>query len=144
VADLIIAGFPISGRILDPCRGNGVFYDRLPGADWCELQAGRDFFEANGPYDWIVGNPPYSIYGKWLRHSMEIAENVLYLIPIIKVFADSNRLREVSKWGGVCEILHIGPGRALKWPVNYAIAAVHYQRGYHGPIRMTDAATNEV
>ena len=133
----MIEHFLIAGRILDPCRGEGVFHDRLPGADWCEIQQGRDFFSQAGPYDWIVGNPPYSIYAKWLRHSMEIAENSLYLIPLSRILASDSMIKHVWRWGGICEIMFLGKGGDLGFPIDFAVGAVHYQRGYAGPITMT-------
>jgi hypothetical protein len=33
------------------------------GADWCEIQNGRDFLKAEGRWDWAVGNPPFSWCG---------------------------------------------------------------------------------
>lgn len=38
--------FKPSGRVLEPCRGDGAIYDRLPsGALWCEIDEGKDFFQ---------------------------------------------------------------------------------------------------
>ena len=59
VADMVDF-FKPSGRILDPCKGDGVFLKYLPGADWCEIEKGKDFFAWSNPVDWVFGNPPYS------------------------------------------------------------------------------------
>ena len=41
--------------------GDGAFLRALPkGADWYEIQNGRDFLKAEGGWDWAVGNPPFS------------------------------------------------------------------------------------
>jgi hypothetical protein len=50
--------FQPSGRVLDPCKGVGVFLDYLPDAEWCEITEGRDFFDWHDQVDWVVSNPP--------------------------------------------------------------------------------------
>jgi hypothetical protein len=68
--------------VLDPCRGKGAFYDKLPNnviKEWCEIDDGVDFFKYNKRVDWIVGNPPYSIWDKWLDHTMELTDKFVYV-----------------------------------------------------------------
>jgi len=37
----IIDHYKPKGKVLDPCRGMGAFYDQLPGKkDWCEYEQG--------------------------------------------------------------------------------------------------------
>lgn len=46
IARYIINLFPLSGKVLDPFRGKGAFYDNLPetiSKDWCEIDSGKDF-----------------------------------------------------------------------------------------------------
>ena len=48
--------------VLDPCRGDGSFYDQYPDyctKDWCEITDGRDFFDWDKRVDWIITNPPF-------------------------------------------------------------------------------------
>ena len=118
IARAIVAHFKPSGKMLDPCKGDGVFLDFMNGADYCEIQEGIDFFEYEKKVDWIISNPPYSVYSEWLRHSFKIAENIVYLIPINKAFNSSKMLRETYEFGGIAEIIHLGSGSS-------AIAA-HY------------------
>jgi len=134
VASAIIKHFSPTGKILDPCKGDGVFFNKMDDAEYCELQEGKDFFNWNDPVDWIVSNPPYSIYSEWIRHSFKVAENIVYLIPINKAFNSSSMLKATYEWGGIAEIVHIGPGSSLKFPVGFAIGAVHYKRNYKGGI----------
>ena len=134
IAVAMVKHFAPSGRMLDPCKGDGVFLRQMPGADYCELQEGKDFFDWREPVDWIVSNPPYSVYSEWLRHSFKVADNIVYLIPINKAFNSSSMLQETYEYGGIAEIVHVGPGSALKFPVGFAVGAVHYKRGYHGGI----------
>ena len=134
VAASIVAHFAPTGRILDPCKGDGVVYNKLANAEYCELQEGKDFFNWSDPAEWIVSNPPYSIYSEWIRHSFKVAENIVYLIPINKAFNSSSMLKATYEWGGIAEIVHVGPGSSLKFPVGFAVGAVHYKRNYKGGI----------
>ena len=134
VAIAMIRHFQPHGKILDPCKGDGVFLRHMPGADYCELQEGRDFFEWEEQVDWIISNPPYSVYADWLRHSFKVAKNIVYLIPINKAFNSSKMLQETYEYGGIAEIVHVGPGSSLKFPVGFAVGAVHYRRGHDGGI----------
>lgn len=130
----MIRHFKPCGRILDPCKGDGAFLRHMPDAEYCELQEGRDFFNWAEHVDWIISNPPYSVYSEWIRHSFEVANDIVYLIPINKAFNSSSMLKATYEWGGIREIVHVGPGSALKIPIGFAIGAVHYQRDYQGGI----------
>ena len=132
VAKDIVSRFAPYGKILDPCKGEGAFLQFMPGAEWCEVREGRDFFEYHEPVDWIVSNPPYSIFSQFLRHSFTIARNVVFLIPVNKIYNSDRMMREIWEWGGVPEIYVIGPGAALGFPIGFCIGAVHFQRGYRG------------
>ena len=45
----IVRHFMPSGKILEPCAGDGAFLRALPlDADWYEIDLGRDFLEARG------------------------------------------------------------------------------------------------
>lgn len=90
-----------AGGFLDPCMGDGAFYKLLPaGAHWCEIEKGRDFYACNLLYNTIIGNPPYSNLLAWIRHSMKLADNVIYLMPLHRVFASNEFLDDLEKWGG--------------------------------------------
>ena len=59
----IIEYYKPTGRVLDPCRGEGAFYENFPEdteRDWCELAEGRDFLSYEKQVDWIITNPPWS------------------------------------------------------------------------------------
>jgi len=63
-------------RVLDPSRGsNKVFYDNFPTnciKDWCEITEGKDFFAYNEPVDIIIGNPPFSLWNEWIKHTIKL------------------------------------------------------------------------
>ena len=134
VARDMVEFFQPSGRILDPCKGNGVFLNYLPGAEWCEIQDGKDFFAWNEPVDWLIGNPPYRQLSRWLKHSMSIANHIVYLLPLKAVFISGFRIREYAKWGKVIHERYYADGGALDWPIHDAIGGVYIQRGYEGPM----------
>jgi hypothetical protein len=52
--------------VLDPFRGSGAYFnlfsEYFPDSvyQWCEIEAGRDFFDYTGTPTVIVSNPPYS------------------------------------------------------------------------------------
>lgn len=77
----IVAHFKPSGRILEPAAGQGSFVQCMPGCDWCEIDYNIDFFDATGHYDWIVTNPPYSIFSEFLAHALRLADNIVFLCP---------------------------------------------------------------
>lgn len=57
----MVGYFRPKGVILDPCMGNGAFYNLFPkGSKWCEIERGRDFFAWTETVDYIISNPPYS------------------------------------------------------------------------------------
>jgi hypothetical protein len=136
VARDMVEHFKPTGRVLEPCKGAGAFMQYLPTADWCEIAEGRDFFTWAEHVDWIIGNPPYSIFGKWLRHSLEIAEHVCYLIPIAKVYSVEARMRDIYQWGGIVETVYYGKGSELGFPFGFPCGAVYARKGYKGGITM--------
>jgi hypothetical protein len=70
-------------KVLDPSAGdNKVFYNNFPdfvNKDYCEITEGKDFFEYNKKVDCVIGNPPYSMWDKWLQHTMEITDKFCYI-----------------------------------------------------------------
>lgn len=131
-AELVVSHFKPAGRVLDPCRGDGAFYNLIPDCEWCEIREGRDFYKVSENYDWVVSNPPYSVFSDFLRHSFKVADNILYLIPANKVFNSYKMMLEIAEYGGVREMMVVGPGSKLKFPIGFCIAAVHIQKDYKG------------
>ena len=69
-------------KVLDPCKGGGVFYDNLPECkkDYCEITEGKDFFDYNEKVDLIIGNPPYSLWNKWIEKTCELTDKFCYIM----------------------------------------------------------------
>ena len=137
--------FKPCGKVLDPCKGAGAFFDKMPdGAEWCEIREGRDFFEWREPMNWIVSNPPYSNFRVFLNHSFTVADNIVYLVPVKNVFSAYGMLKEVKEYGGIAGIRLYGGGARVGFPMGNAIGAVHFKRGHSGPCEMTHYTPNAV
>lgn len=135
VAKTIINLCPIkeTDTVLDAFAGKKVFYDNYPKCikSWCEIDDGVDFFEYKTPIDWIITNPPYSILEDVLKHSFEIAQNVVYLLPLSKLVSSMGRIRQISAYGGVKE-LYIFPASVCGFPFGFPACAVWIQKDYTG------------
>jgi len=137
-AKTIIGKFNLSGKVLDPFRGKGAFYYNYPEGiekDWCEIDEGRDFFDYKEKVDWIVSNPPYSIFGEVLKHSMELADNIVYLIPLNKLTSSFTRVKELHDFGGIPYIYLLNP-KACNFPFGFCTCAVWIKKGYRGDTKM--------
>ena len=98
LARMIVDRYQPTGKILEPCAGQGAFIKYLPTADWCEIELGRDFFNYTGHVDWIITNPPYSKYRQFLEHSFKIANNVVFL-QFLNAFFMKARVRLMFDYG---------------------------------------------
>ncbi len=135
IARMIIGYFQPKGFILEPCAGEGNFYNELPSPkDWCEITRGRDFFEYHRRVDWIITNPPYSIYDRFLRHCFEVSDNVVLLTPIAKAFKSMTIEKLVDFYGGLRTIWLIGSGTKCGFAFGFPTGCLYYQRGYKGKI----------
>jgi hypothetical protein len=128
LAKQIVEHFSPSGKILEPCCGNGVFLKYLPTADWCEIDKGRDFFNWSEPVDWIVTNPPYSKYREFLKHSFEVADNVVFL-QFVNAFFMRARVRLMIDMGfKINEILYLDTP-PKPWPqTGFQVGCIHWRR----------------
>lgn len=140
VAQDMVSFFQPSGVILDPCKGDGVFLKYLPPAEWCEIREGKDFYAWHKPVDWVFGNPPYSQFSKWLDHSMSIAQNICYFIPLTRLFNSGFFIKRTMKWGGIAHMRYYADGGELGWNIGFAIGAVHFKKDYSGPMYQSQAA----
>jgi hypothetical protein len=95
----IVEHYKPAGVCLEPAMGEGNIYRFLPaGADWCEITRGRDFLAHRKHADWVITNPPFSLFRKFLKHSMEISENIVFLCTINHFFLRA-RLRDIKESG---------------------------------------------
>ncbi len=152
LAKKIIDYLPTYNTILDPCRGNGAFYDQFMTDDkfYCEIQEGRDFFDWKLPVDWIVTNPPWSIYRKFAKHAYTVADNVAFLITINHDIGLTGRFGDMldGSTHRIKEIIllsHPTKEEAPEWPRSgFQLGVVWKQKGYNGHIRLTDLRENQL
>ena len=131
-AKMIVQHFMPCGRILEPCKGDGAFVRAMPGCDWCEIDEGRDFLEVRGHWDWIVTNPPWSRIRDFIQHSMEVADNIVFLC-LINAWFMSARQRDIAQSRfGLVEVLHVQTP-PKPWPqAGFSLGAGWLRRGWSG------------
>ena len=90
-----MCGITENMKVLDPSKGGGVFYNNLPKCDkhYCEIEEGIDFFNYNDRVDLIIGNPPYSLWNKWLEHTMKLTDKFCYILGCFNF--TYNRVRDI-------------------------------------------------
>ena len=121
-------------KILDPFRGTGAFFNNFPeytDKRWCEIDNGRDFFDCTDKVDWIISNPPYSIFDAVLDHSFDIADNVVYLVPLSKIFSSMARIRKWQNYGNIKNIWILSASKC-GFPFGFPAAFVWWQKDYTG------------
>ena len=137
MAQRLVRHFKPQGHVLEPCCGKGHFLKVMPGASWCELSKGRDFFDWDQEVDWIVTNPPWSKIRPFLGHAMTVADHIVFLMTVNHAWTKA-RLRDVKEAGfGIKEIALLE--MPLTFPQSgFQLGAVYYARGWDGDIRFTD------
>lgn len=132
IAKKICESFDIKGKILEPCKGEGVFLKYLPDdTEWCEIVDGKNFFDYNKKVDWIVTNPPYSDFNRFLEHSFELSDNVVFLVPIAKIMKSMGTIRTVFNYGGIVACYFLS-GSSAGFPFGFPCGVYHFKRGYKG------------
>tara|TARA_Y100000296_G_scaffold33220_1_gene38461 strand:+ start:2270 stop:2746 length:477 start_codon:yes stop_codon:yes gene_type:complete len=144
VVEDMVKYFSPHGKILDPCRGDGAFTNVIPNVLWCEIDEGVDFFNWSDKVDWIISNPPFSKLRKFILHSFKVSDNIVFLVPVWKVFMAYGLIKEAAKFGGIKEIRWYGTGSTLGFPMGNGIGAVYWKRNYKGSISQTFYEASEV
>ena len=112
----------------------------MPRAEWCEILDGRDFFSWNEKVDWIVTNPPWSLIRTFLRHAMEVSDNVVFLLTINHIWTKA-RIRDIGHFRfGIKEIVLVDMPKEFPQS-GFQLGAVHISRGWTGAIKLTDLTT---
>jgi hypothetical protein len=144
ISKQIIDLYDLNGIVLDAFRGNGSFYNQYPNhikKDWCEISEGKDFFKYKNKVDWILTNPPYSIFNEILEHSFTIADNIVYLVPLSKVVSSMGRIRKILNYGNIKSI-HIISASKCGFPFGFPACAIHIKKGYKGETIFKEFMTN--
>ena len=135
LAKMICSMFPIAGRILEPCKGEGAFLKYLPpGTEWCEIVDGRNYYDYNKHVDWLVTNPPYSDFNRFLEHSFDLADNIVLLVPLAKLFKSMGTLKAVMAYGNFVSIDCL-PASQAGFPFGFPCAVYYLRRDYTGETR---------
>lgn len=135
----IVNHFKPTGVVLEPCKGAGIFLEYLPaGTLWCEISEGRDFFEFHDKVDWIVINPPWSKMMGFLKHGMQVATNIVYLVTVNHLWTKA-RVREIRAAGfGIKEIMTCAHPSSFP-SSGFQLAVIHLQLGWTGPITLSQS-----
>lgn len=136
IAKYIINSLPIKENeiLLEPCRGKGAFYYNFPIntiKEYCEIDEGKDFFNYNKKVDWIITNPPYSIFDSFVKHCFEISENVVLLCPLSKVVSSLGRIKLFENFGNAIEIQFIGASKC-GFPFGFPCCSIWLKKNYKG------------
>jgi len=132
LAERICSMYSIEGNVLEPCKGEGAFLKYLPpNTDWCEIVDDKNFYDYNKQVDWIVTNPPYSDFNRFLKHSFELAKNIVLLVPVAKMFKSMGTLKQIFDYGGFVEI-HTLPASKAGFPFGFPCMVVYLKREYKG------------
>lgn len=138
-AKWIVDYFKPQGSILEPAAGGNAFYDLFENEDKyrCEIADGLDFFEWNKQVDWIITNPPYSIYDHFLKKAFSVANDVVFFVPIAKAFKSNKIQQMVIDYGGLKEIVYMGGGSKHGFAFGFPVGCLHYQKGFVGDCKIT-------
>ena len=140
VASTIVDHYKPKGVVLEPFRGAGAFYDHLPkNSRWCEIEKGLCFFKYKSHVDWIVTNPPYSNLTDVMKHAFSISVNTVLLVPMSKIYSSVPRMNLVRNESGMKEQLIFGSGRSIGFNTGFVFAAIHFERGYKGAVKVSYA-----
>ena len=136
LAEAMIGHFAdrMEGSMLDPARGQGAFYDRIPvhlARHWCESAEGRDFLDWTQPVDWVMTNPPWSKLRDFTRHAMKVAPNIVWLAPLTNLTTKA-RLRDMDEAGfGIAELVLLDTPK--EWPQSgFQLVAAWLRKGHEG------------
>lgn len=135
----IVKHFMPSGRIVEPAAGEGAFLRALPpGTDWFEIEKGRDFLTAQGHWDWLITNPPYSQFRPFLNKAMEVADNIVFLC-LDNAWNMRARRRDFQSAGfGIVEACEC-PLPPPPWPqFGLCLGATWIRRGWKGSMMPTE------
>ena len=142
LAEKICSMFPIGGKVLEPCKGEGAFTKYLPeNTEWCEITEGRNFYDYNEKVDWIVTNPPYSDFNRFLEHSFELADNIVLLVPIAKMMKSMGTLKQIFAYEGIVSCHFLG-GRQAGFPFGFPIGIYYLKRDYKSQTTFSPLSTN--
>ena len=140
IAQKLISLLPIKQNesLLDSSKGKGAFYNNFPlknKKSYCEIKEGKDFFNERNHFDWIITNPPYSIFDRYIEHCFEISDNVALLCPLSKFVSSMGRVRSYKKYGGIKQIYILSSSKC-GFPFGFPSAFVWFKKRYIGKTKI--------
>ena len=140
IAQQIINSLPIRENelLLEPCKGKGAFYDNFPlncAKEYCELDEGKDFFDYNKKVDWIITNPPYSIFDAFVQHCFELSNNVVLLCPLSKIVSSLGRINLFNNFGNPVETQIVGASRC-GFGFGFPCCSIWFKKDYKGDTKI--------
>ncbi len=138
----IVQHFKVYGKCMEPCAGRGAFVNAMEESNAtyvfaCEIDDGSDFLQWSHDcrMDFVVTNCPWSQFRPFLKKSMEVADNVVFLC-LVNAFFMKARQQDMKTAGfGMKEILFVDTP-PKPWPqTGFSLGAVHIQRGYTGDVK---------
>ncbi len=137
----LVEVLPLFGEVLEPCAGEWHFVQALKEhpavkeVHECEISRGADFFAWQKPVDWVVTNPPWSQVRPFLKHAMQVANEVVFLMTINHAWTKA-RLRDVKEAGFALKRIYL-VDMPKEFPSSgFQLGALHYSRAWHGPVEI--------
>ena len=144
LCEKICSMFNIVGDVLEPCKGEGAFMNHLPkNTEWCEITEGRNYYDYNKKVDWIVTNPPYSDFNRFLEHSFNLAENIVLVLPLSKMFKSMGTIKSIMNYGGIVSVHFLSSSKA-GFPFGFPSGIFHLKRGYNGKTLFKELDLEEI
>lgn len=141
LAAAIVQHFKPTGVVLDPCRGDGAFFDAFPEnaqLEWCEIRDGHDFLGWDRSVDWIITNPPWSKLRQFLVKAMQTADNIVFLSALTH-YSTKARVSAMRDHGYAMRSFVLCPEPRGDWPRSgFQLGAAHIERGWTGPCEFID------
>jgi len=103
--DLISLEIDKSSKILEPACGNGAVTKVLRNNGYMvdefdkEIDENYDFLKFDIKYDYIITNPPFTLWDKFIEKSKKIAKKRFYLLGRIEFLTGIDRFnKSIYKW----------------------------------------------
>ncbi len=81
---IALVDFKDGDRVIDPCRGDGAFYDNLPDnviKSYCEINENKDYLEHKDKVDITLSNPPFvprKLFWNFMQVAMDTTDREIY------------------------------------------------------------------
>lgn len=102
VAKQLISKIPFTDEDtwLDPCFGNGVFFNNFPtqNKEYCEIDLGLDFFDIKDKYDWVVTNIPFSKPKEFIFYMANVCKKGFGILCLANSMT-ATRLKKLESMG---------------------------------------------